>query len=114
MDSGWEKELLSLSAWSREKRRIFSCGVSRSLSEWGSRSSSNLPIMSASSHSSSLKTGRAPTLLETSARERLAASSECSMRGPGGGSAGSGGGGAGAGGRGGGGRAQAEAWVVGR
>jgi hypothetical protein len=70
---------LSLSPWSREKRRIFSCGVRRSLSELGSRSSSNLPIMSVSSHSSSLYVGRAPTLDDMIPRERFAASSECSI-----------------------------------
>ena len=69
---------LSFSPWSREKRRIFSCGVSRSLSELGSRSSSNLPIMSVSSQSSSLKAGRAPRLDDMMPRERLAASSEWS------------------------------------
>jgi hypothetical protein len=75
-----ENELESISAWSREKRRIFSCGVSRSLSELGSKSSSNFPIMSESSHSSSLNAGRAPTLEDMMPRERFAASSECSTR----------------------------------
>lgn len=78
MEARCENEFASISAWSREKRRIFSCGVSRSLSEFGSKSSSNLPIMSESSHSSSLYTGRAPTLEDMMPRERFAASSECS------------------------------------
>jgi hypothetical protein len=53
----------SLSPWSREKRRIFSCGVSRSLSELGNMSSSNFPISSASSQSSWMG-GWAPTLAD--------------------------------------------------
>jgi hypothetical protein len=67
----WE----ALSLWSREKRRSFSWGVSRSLSEFGSRSSSNFPTMSVSS----LYVGRAPTLEDIIPRERLAASSECNI-----------------------------------
>jgi hypothetical protein len=79
MEARCEKEFWSISPWSREKRRICSCGVSKSLSEFGSKSSSNLPpIMSESSHSSSLYTGRAPTLEDMMPRERFAASSECS------------------------------------
>jgi hypothetical protein len=69
----------SFSLWSREKRRIFSWGVSKSLSELGSKSSSNLPIMSVSSQSSSLYVGRAPTLEDIMPRERFAASSECNI-----------------------------------
>ena len=69
----------ALSPWSREKRRSFSWGVSKSLSELGNRSSSNFPIMSVSSHSSSLYVGRAPTLEDMIPREDRAASSECSI-----------------------------------
>lgn len=78
MEGWFVNEVPSASLWSREKRRIFSCGVSRSLREPGSRSSSNFPIMSASSHSSSLYVGRAPTLDDMTPRDRFAASSECS------------------------------------
>ena len=53
MDACCENELLSLSPWSREKRRHLACGVRRSLKECLSRSSSDLPIISVSSHSSS-------------------------------------------------------------
>lgn len=58
-----ESERPSLSPWSREKRRIFSCSVSKSLSELGIRSSSNVPISSESSQSS-WTGGRAPTLAD--------------------------------------------------
>jgi hypothetical protein len=78
-----ESELPSLSPWSRENRRIFSCGVSRSFSELGSRSSSNFPRFSRSSHSSFMASGGlAPTLEDMMPLDRCAPISECMMRRP--------------------------------
>lgn len=77
-----ESELPS-SPWSRENRRIFSWGVSRSLRELGIRSSSNFPRFSSSSQSSfKASGGRAPTLEDIMPLGRFATISECMMRRP--------------------------------